>query len=130
MFFAPYFLQIFNLGANFSSGQMALMSNLMRIIILGQLLFIIGTFFTALLQSYNHFFVPGIAAAFSRGDQAGDIGVAAPRPGSGGAGGDQVVVNGDYRRGMNGDLHLVIRGTDAVYHRPLKDIYTLYKPCY
>jgi putative peptidoglycan lipid II flippase len=42
---------------------MTLMVNLMRIIILGQLLFILGTFFTALLQSYNHFFIPGIAAA-------------------------------------------------------------------
>ena len=36
---------------------------MMRIIIVGQLFFIIGTFFTALLQSYNHFFIPGIAAA-------------------------------------------------------------------
>lgn len=61
--FAPFFLQIFNLGGEFSNGQMMLMANLMRIMIVGQLLFIIGTFFTALLQSYNHFFVPGIAAA-------------------------------------------------------------------
>lgn len=61
--FAPFFLSIFNLGNNFSPDQMALMANLMRIIILGQLLFIVGTFFTALLQSYNHFFIPGIAAA-------------------------------------------------------------------
>lgn len=61
--FASSFLQLFNLGNNFSPDQMLLMANLMRIIILGQLLFIIGTFFTALLQSYNHFFVPGIAAA-------------------------------------------------------------------
>lgn len=63
MFFAPFFLQIFNLGANFSPQEMELMANMMRIIILGQLLFIVGTFFTALLQSYNHFFIPGIAAA-------------------------------------------------------------------
>jgi len=61
--FSPTFLQIFNLGGNFSPQEMALMTNLMRIIIVGQLLFIIGTFFTALLQSYNHFFIPGIAAA-------------------------------------------------------------------
>lgn len=63
MIFAPQFLQFFNLGNNFSAEEMTLMANLMRIIIFGQLLFIIGTFFTALLQSYNHFFVPGIAAA-------------------------------------------------------------------
>ena len=61
--FARDILQIFNLGANFSNQDMILMTNLMRIIIFGELLFIIGTFFTALLQSYNHFFVPGIAAA-------------------------------------------------------------------
>lgn len=63
MIFAPNFLQLFNLGNNFSAEEMMLMANLMRIIVFGQLLFIIGTFFTALLQSYNHFFVPGIAAA-------------------------------------------------------------------
>lgn len=61
--FAQTFLQIFNSGSHFSPQEMALMANLMRIIIIGQLLFILGTFFTALLQSYNHFFVPGIAAA-------------------------------------------------------------------
>lgn len=61
--FAQYFLSIFNLGANFSPSDMTLMINMMRIIIFGELLFIVGTFFTALLQSYNHFFIPGIAAA-------------------------------------------------------------------
>jgi len=61
--FAPQILQIFNLGSNFTPQQMILMANLMRIIIIGQLLFIVATFFTALLQSYNHFFIPGIAAA-------------------------------------------------------------------
>jgi putative peptidoglycan lipid II flippase len=61
--FAPFFLQIFNAGSNFSPIEMVLMANLMRIIIFGQLLFIVGMFFTALLQSYNHFFIPGIAAA-------------------------------------------------------------------
>ena len=60
---APFFLQIFNAGSHFSPADMALMSNLMRIIIVGQMFFILGTFFTALLQSYNHFFIPGIAAA-------------------------------------------------------------------
>ena len=42
---------------------MELMAVLMRIVIVGQLFFIVGTFFTALLQSYNHFFIPGFAAA-------------------------------------------------------------------
>ncbi|MEK7570970.1 MAG: murein biosynthesis integral membrane protein MurJ [Patescibacteria group bacterium] len=61
--FTPFFLGIFNLGNNFSPEQMTLMANLTRIIIFGQIFFILGTFFTALLQSYNHFFVPGFAAA-------------------------------------------------------------------
>jgi len=61
--FAPTFLQIFNLGSQFTPEQMRLMADLMRIILIGQLLFIIGSFFAALLQSYNHFFIPGIAAA-------------------------------------------------------------------
>ena len=60
---APFFLKILNLGTGFSPSQMDLMAGLMRVIIAGQLLFIIGTFFSALLQSYNHFFIPGIAAA-------------------------------------------------------------------
>jgi putative peptidoglycan lipid II flippase len=61
--FAPQLLQVFNQGGHFSPEQMTLMANLMRIILIGQLLFILGTFFTAMLQSYNHFFIPGIAAA-------------------------------------------------------------------
>lgn len=61
--FAPFFLTLLNPGAGFSSSDMELMAGLMRISILAQLLFIIGTFFSALLQSYNHFFVPGFAAA-------------------------------------------------------------------
>lgn len=61
--FARDVLQIFNLGSNFTPQEMDLMANMMRVIIFGQLLFIVGTFFTALLQSYNHFFIPGIAAA-------------------------------------------------------------------
>lgn len=60
---APFFLKILNLGSGFSSSQMDLMVGLMRVIIFGQILFIIGAFFSALLQSYNHFFIPGIAAA-------------------------------------------------------------------
>lgn len=61
--FAPFFLQFINLGSGFSESQMKLMANLMRIILISQLLFIIGTFFSALLQSYSRFFIPGIAAA-------------------------------------------------------------------
>lgn len=64
VFFAPQILSIFNGGQNFSDENMRLMANLMRIIIVGQLLYIVGTFFSAMLQSYNHFFIPGIAAAF------------------------------------------------------------------
>lgn len=62
--FAPQILSIFNGGGNFSTEDMRLMTNLMRIIIIGQFLYIIGTFFSAMLQSYNHFFIPGVAAAF------------------------------------------------------------------
>lgn len=61
--FAPFFLKLFNPGGGFSPSDMDLMANLLRIIILGQLLIVIGTFFTALLQSYNHFFIPGFAIA-------------------------------------------------------------------
>jgi len=61
--FAPFFLQILNLGSGFSPDQMGLMVNLMRILLIAQLFFILGMFFTAVLQTYNHFLVPGIAAA-------------------------------------------------------------------
>jgi len=57
------FLKIFNLGGNFSEENMVLMASIMQVFIVGQLLFIIGSFFSAVLQSYNHFFIPGIAAA-------------------------------------------------------------------
>ncbi len=61
--FAPFFLSFFNQGGQFTASQMELMVNLMRIFTFGQLLFIIGTFLSAFLQSYNHFFISGIAAA-------------------------------------------------------------------
>jgi putative peptidoglycan lipid II flippase len=61
--FAPYFLQLLNVGSGYTPDQMALMSNLMRIIIIGQMIFLLATFFSAILQSHNHFFIPGIAAA-------------------------------------------------------------------
>src|SRR5690606_8926676 len=61
--FAPFFLQFLNLGSGYSPDQMSLMANLMRIIIFGQLIFLVATFFSAILQSHNHFFIPGLAAA-------------------------------------------------------------------
>lgn len=61
--FAPFFLQFLNLGSGYSSEHMRLMINLMRIIIFGQIIFLIATFFSAILQSHNHFLIPGIAAA-------------------------------------------------------------------
>lgn len=62
--FTPFFLNFLNLGSGFSHDQMNIMANLTRIIIFGQLIFIAGTFFSAVLQSHNHFFIPGIASAF------------------------------------------------------------------
>lgn len=59
--FAPYFLKL--MAPGFSPDQISLMTNLMRIIIFGQMLFILGSFLSAVLQSYNHFFIPGIASA-------------------------------------------------------------------
>ncbi|OGH38197.1 MAG: murein biosynthesis integral membrane protein MurJ [Candidatus Levybacteria bacterium RIFCSPLOWO2_01_FULL_38_21] len=47
----------------FPADQLNLLANLMRVIIIGELLFIFGSFFSAVLQSYNHFFIPGFAAA-------------------------------------------------------------------
>lgn len=47
----------------FSKTQIDLMANLTRVIIGGELLFIIGSFLSAVLQSYSHFFIPGIASA-------------------------------------------------------------------
>ncbi len=47
----------------FSPSQIDLMTNLTRIIILGEIIFIVGSFFSSILQSYNHFFIPGIASA-------------------------------------------------------------------
>lgn len=59
--FAPFFLKL--MAPGFAPDQISLMANLMRIIIFGQLLFIMGSFLSAVLQSYNHFFIPGIASA-------------------------------------------------------------------
>lgn len=51
------------MAPGFSSSQLDLMAQLTRIVIFGEILFIIGSFLSAILQSYNHFFVPGIASA-------------------------------------------------------------------
>lgn len=59
--FANYFSTL--VAPGFSRNQIDLMSSLTRIIIAGELIFIIGSFLSAILQSYNHFFVPGVAAA-------------------------------------------------------------------
>lgn len=63
--FAEYFSHL--LAPGFSSSQISLMANLTRIIIFGELLFIIGSFFSAILQSHNHFFIAGFAAALYNG---------------------------------------------------------------
>ncbi|MEK7517653.1 MAG: lipid II flippase MurJ [Patescibacteria group bacterium] len=62
--FASSILSIFNGGQNFSEEDMKLMASLMKIIIISQIIYMVGMFFSAMLQSYNHFFIPGIAAAF------------------------------------------------------------------
>lgn len=61
--FAPFFLKIINPGSGYSTDQMILMANLMRVIIFGQLIFLIATFFASILQSHNHFLVAGVSAA-------------------------------------------------------------------
>ncbi len=59
--FADYFSAL--MAPGFSSSQIALMANLTRIIIFGEILFMVGSFLSAVLQSHNHFFVAGFAAA-------------------------------------------------------------------
>lgn len=63
-FFAESILQIFNLGNHLSTQDMSMMIIMTRIYIFSEFLFIIGTFFTALIQSYNNFFIPAAAVAF------------------------------------------------------------------
>lgn len=48
----------------FSHEELTLMANLMIIIQLSQVFFILGTIFTASLQSFQHFLIPGVASAF------------------------------------------------------------------
>ena len=63
-FFAPQILQIFNLGNHLTAAEMSMMVTLTRIYIFSEFLFILGTFFTALLQTYNNFLIPAMAVAF------------------------------------------------------------------
>lgn len=66
-FAALVFIFAHNISAiiapGFNPGQLDLMTSLMRIIIFGEVIFIVGSFLSAMLQSYNHFFIPGIASA-------------------------------------------------------------------
>lgn len=59
--FAEQFSRL--IAPGFNPTQIELMAYLTRIIMVGELLFIVGSFFSTLLQSYNHFFIPGIASA-------------------------------------------------------------------
>lgn len=59
--FADYFSNL--MAPGFSHDQIVLMGSLTRIIIFGEILFMIGSFLSAVLQSHNHFFVAGAAAA-------------------------------------------------------------------
>lgn len=52
------------IAPGFSKEELILMSRLMIIIQLSQVFFILGTVFTALLQSFQHFVIPGLATAF------------------------------------------------------------------
>jgi len=51
------------IAPEFDSSQIELLANLMRIIQLSQFLFLFGTVFTAMLQSFHYFLIPGIANA-------------------------------------------------------------------
>jgi len=59
--FAEFFCHL--VAPGFNPSEISLMANLMRIIMVGELFFILASFFSALIQSYNHFFIPGLAAA-------------------------------------------------------------------
>lgn len=59
--FAEFFSTL--VAPGFSANEITLMANLMRVVLVGEMLFIIGSFFSALLQSYNHFLIPGLASA-------------------------------------------------------------------
>lgn len=51
------------IAPKFSDAEITLMANLMIIIQLSQVFFVVGTVFSGILQSFQHFLVPGIASA-------------------------------------------------------------------
>lgn len=51
------------IAPGFSDSELRLMANLMVIIQLSQIFFVVGIVFSGILQSYQHFLVPGIASA-------------------------------------------------------------------
>lgn len=52
------------LAPGFSSADISKMAVLTRIMVSAQIFFIIGNFFTGILQSFNHFFLPALAPVF------------------------------------------------------------------
>ncbi len=61
LIFAEFLAKL--IAPEFNDEQIILLANLMRIIQLSQFLFLFGTVFTAMLQSFNYFLVPGLANA-------------------------------------------------------------------
>lgn len=59
--FAPQFARL--VAPGFSPTEIELMSKLMIVIQLSQLFFVAGIIFTGVLQSFQHFLIPGIASA-------------------------------------------------------------------
>lgn len=59
--FAPFFSRL--VAPGLSTNEITLMANLMRVVLVGEMLFIVASFYAAILQSYNHFFIPGLASA-------------------------------------------------------------------
>lgn len=51
------------IAPGFSEPELRLMANLMIIIQLSQVFFVVGTVFSGMLQSFQHFLIPGIASA-------------------------------------------------------------------
>lgn len=60
--FAQQFVQWF-VAPGLSFSEIQSIASLMRVVLFGEMLFIIASFLTSLLQCYNQFLIPGIAAA-------------------------------------------------------------------
>ena len=60
--FAPMVIH-YLVAPGLPSGQVIPIANLMRIILLGEMFFIIATFLSSLLQCYSQFLIPGIASS-------------------------------------------------------------------